>query len=300
MGHTLSGLPDPALPWCGIGNRLSGHRRRADAVISTLNDQRSTGANNAVDFMKIHILSDLHNEFSLFTPCKVIADVVVLAGDIDFSDTGIRWARQSWPDKQIIYVVGNHEYYRCEITNTRERLRQTANELQVHLLDPGEVIIEGVRFLGCTLWTDFRLFGDDMQARCLAQAAQGLNDFRVISNGAGAFSPQDSLEMHKKERAWLNAKLDETYEGKTVVVTHHLPSRKSVSARYQDDLLSACFASPVDHLFGKSLLWIHGHTHDSFDYIADGTRVLCNPRGYSRYNKAQENFDFVPGLVIEI
>ena len=69
--------------------------------------------------------------------------------------------------------------------------------------------------------------------------------------------------------------------------------------RFKDALLSACFASELDYLFGKMDLWVHGHTHDNLDYEVKDTRVICNPRGYVTYN-CRENFDFKPGLVIEI
>jgi predicted phosphodiesterase len=99
----------------------------------------------------------------------------------------------------------------------------------------------------------------------------------------------------------LQDRLDEDFEGKTVVVTHHLPSIQSVSERYKDSDLSACFASNLDYLFGEKVdVWIHGHTHDSLDYTVCGTRVICNPRGYERYGSGPENYDFNPELTIEI
>lgn len=93
--------------------------------------------------------------------------------------------------------------------------------------------------------------------------------------------------------------MGEPFEGKTVVVTHHLPSMRSVAERYRHELLSACFASNLDHLLGYSALWVHGHTHDSFDYAAHGTRVICNPRGYCRAGQP-ENRQFNPALVVEV
>jgi Icc-related predicted phosphoesterase len=97
--------------------------------------------------------------------------------------------------------------------------------------------------------------------------------------------------------AWLVKKLDEPFEGKTVVVTHHLPSARSVSDKYEGSTINPCFASNLDEHFGKMDLWIHGHTHDSFDYAINGTRVICNPRGYW---KKELNQSFIPTLVVEI
>lgn len=226
--------------------------------------------------------------------------MIVLAGDIGKKASGIPWARQAFPDKPIIYVPGNHEFYSADRLETLVLMRTAADQCNVHLLDNDEVVINGVRFLGSTLWTDFRLFGDDKKLAAMAAGKKVLNDFRVIKEEAGVrFSPARSIELHEQSLGWLTAKLDEPHDGKTVVVTHHLPSNQSVSERFRDGLLSACFASNLDHLFGKADLWIHGHTHDNFDYEVNGTRVICNPRGYVTY-QGQENFDFNPKLVVDI
>jgi calcineurin-like phosphoesterase family protein len=167
-------------------------------------------------------------------------------------------------------------------------------------LDNNEAIIDGVRFLGSTLWTDFKLFGELKRFECLTEA-RWLNDFRLINTGNGdVFSPRDSADLFEQSVEWLTRSLDKPFEGKTVVISHHLPSFVSVAERYKNDLLSACFSSNLDHLFGKMDLWIHGHTHDSCDYVKNGTRVVCNPRGYCRYPGTQENLQFNPKLVVEI
>lgn len=256
--------------------------------------------------MKLHIMSDLHLEFSTFEPPATDADVVVLAGDIGKGAEGIHWARRTFPNKEILYVPGNHEFYGTQRAETLAMLHIAARACGVHLLDDTDVTIGGVRFLGCTLWTDFCLFGEVTQKMAMAHGQRGLNNFRVIHEGRlGHFSPSHSVDLHKKSLAWLTAKLDEPvavrqhFDGKTVVITHHLPSKRSVVERFKDDLLSACFASELDYLFGKSALWIHGHTHDNLDYIVNGTRVLCNPRGYVTY-QSQENFDFNPALLVEV
>ncbi|VVC82478.1 metallophosphoesterase [Sideroxydans sp. CL21] len=250
--------------------------------------------------MKLQIMSDLHLEFSTFEPIKTDADIVVLAGDIGKVANGLIWARGAFPDKEIIYVPGNHELYGTQRLETLALLRIAAKECNVHFLDDDEVVIGGIRFLGSTLWTDFRLFGEKAKIAAMVAGQNGLNDFRVIHEGAlGHFSPARSIELHEKSLAWLSGKLDEAYAGDTVVVTHHLPSARSVVERFKHDLLSACFASDLDLLFGKAALWIHGHTHDNLDYTVNGTRVICNPRGYVTYRGA-ENFNFNESLVVEI
>jgi predicted phosphodiesterase len=250
--------------------------------------------------MKLSILSDLHLEFSTFSPFNTDADVIVLAGDIAKGTKGIQWARSVFPEKEIIYVPGNHEFYGVERMNTLEEMRIVAAETGIHLLDNAALEIGGVRFLGATLWTDFCLFGDEKKEAAMMAGQNGLNDFRIIFERAlGKFTPARSIELHEASVDWLTSMLDSPFGGKTVVVTHHLPSEKSVVDRFKKEWLSACFASDLDHLFGKMDLWIHGHTHDNLDYETNGTRVICNPRGYVTY-RGQENFDFNPALVVEI
>ncbi len=250
--------------------------------------------------MRILVLSDLHNEFTVFKPTEVEADVIVLAGDIDNGDKGLRWARDTWPRHPIVYVAGNHEYYHGDIVETLALMRQTAQALGIHLLEENEIVIDGVRFLGTTLWTDFDYFGADKKAGAMEEGQRHLSDFHVIRNGAqDLFTPAQSVDLHQHSLAWLIARLKEPFDGPTVVVTHHLPSVKSVALRFLDTPLSACFVSHLDYLFGKMDVWIHGHTHDCFDYVANGTRVVCNPRGYVT-ERHVENLVFEPAKVVEI
>lgn len=257
--------------------------------------------------MKLHILSDLHLEFSTFDPPQTDADVVVLAGDIDKSDKGVYWAREAFPNKPILYVPGNHEFYGVRRLETLHLLRIAGEQCGVHILDENEAVIDGVRFLGCTLWTDFMLFGEAKKSKAMSDGVRWLNDFKKIretdavsfKSPAKPFTPACSIELHEKSLAWLQTKLDEPCGGKTVVVTHHLPSMLSVADRFKGSLLSACFVSELGYLFGKMDMWIHGHTHDNMDYVENDTRVICNPRGYVTYSST-ENFDFNPGLVVAI
>lgn len=261
----------------------------------------------------LSIYSDTHNEFSKYKAQVKDAGVIVLAGDIDIGTRGLDYAKELLHEtsSKIVYVPGNHEFYGSNIDDMRKKLRQEyANYIlneqvegepqRLFYLDGDEAVIDGVRFLGCTLWTNFELFGESKRLECLAEA-RWLNDFRLIKIGNGdVFRPRDSADLFEQSVKWLTRKLDEPFDGKTVVITHHLPSADSVAERYKTDLLSACFASNLDYLFGKCDIWIHGHTHDSFDYTKNGTRVVCNPRGYSRFGKDVENFNFDPKLVVEL
>jgi predicted phosphodiesterase len=237
--------------------------------------------------MKIHILSDLHLEFGAYNIQALDVDVITLAGDIGVGLKGLKWAAEYLKSfaGHIIYIAGNHEFYRQDINMLREDMQSyCSTQERLHFLDDDEVIIDGVRFLGATLWTDFELFGDNAKDRSMIEAKRYLNDYRLIFNEFELLSTEDTLRLNQESVLWLKHKLiDENYDGKTVILTHHLPSKLSCLPKYLNDgtYLSACFASNLDYLFNHSELWIHGHTHDSFDYMVGKTRVICNPRGYS-------------------
>ena len=138
----------------------------------------------------------------------------------------------------------------------------------------------------------------------MAEARSFMRDFsRIRSRHASSeiFTPEDSTALFARHADWLNRRLAIPHAGPTVVITHHAPSRQSIHPRYAGSILNACFVSDAEHLFGtgRAQLWIHGHTHDSFDYAVNGTRVVCNPRGYAKAG-ANENPRFDPDLMIEI
>ncbi len=257
--------------------------------------------------MKLHILSDLHNEFSTFVPPDTDADVVILAGDIGVGATGMTWAKQ-YVTKPTIYVAGNHEYYNGNIESDLVRFRGAAEELGIHFLDCTTMVLGGVRFIGATMWTNFRLEtrSDKEVALAMRAAHSAMNDFRKIELGTGLLKPIDTVALFEHAVTFISNELAKPFEGKTVVVTHHSPSSRSVHARYKRDPINGAFSSDVEYLMeapNAPTLWIHGHTHDSFDYVVGGcTRVVANPRGYtSRYSADdQENEFFNPSLVIEI
>jgi predicted phosphodiesterase len=255
--------------------------------------------------MRLYVLSDLHLEFSDFPTPNLETDVVILAGDIGLRTSGVDWASRMFANKQVIYVAGNHEFYRLDRAEVLHNLRDKCDEFGFHFLENRSVTLFDasrqlpIRFLGTTLWTDFMLFGAKLQNHCMDAGRRCLNDFRLIRDDDGIFSVEKSISLHKESLMWLCNELNKPFDGKTVVVSHHLPSTQSVALRFKDDPLSACFASELSHLFGLMDLWVHGHTHDSFDYQMNGTRVVCNPRGYVRTGYA-ENVDFDPSLVVEV
>ncbi len=245
--------------------------------------------------MKLHVLSDLHTEFGAFSLPEVGADVLILAGDVGVGNRGLAFAAQA--ARPVVYVPGNHEFYRQDLSLLAE-LRRAAPP-KVHLLEDEEVRIGGVRFLGTMLWTDFALFGAEERELAMLRAAMMMNDFRLIADHGAAFTPAAAYRRHRASRAWLEARLAEPFGGPTVVVTHHAPSAHSVPGRYAGDLLSAAYASDLEALITRHrpALWIHGHTHTSYDYKIAATRVVCNPRGY--FPQAL-NPDFDPALVVEV
>lgn len=253
--------------------------------------------------MRLNILSDLHLGFASMEPPRNDADVVILAGDIGRPDTAIAWA--AGLDKPVLYVPGNHEFYGDSIDGTLARLRRLCAGTCVDLLDAAEVFLGGVRFLGTTLWTDFRLFdAPALDAAARAEAVRCMRDFTRIRAGAASdasFQPADAARAFALQSRWLTRALARPFDGPTVVVTHHAPSRRSIHPRYDGALLNACFVSDAEHLLdaGPVALWVHGHTHDSFDYTLGRTRVVCNPRGYVRAG-VRENARFDADFIVEI
>jgi len=261
--------------------------------------------------MKIQIASDLHLEFleNHFPDYRVVepadADVLVIAGDIHRSTRAID-VFADWP-VPVVYVHGNHEAYHQEYSELEQNLRAAGAGGNVHYLERDEFILQGVRFLGCCLWTDY-LLDPAGQKAAMAEAEENLSDHRLIRSGQENFTAADALRMHLQSRSWLEKKLDERHDGPTVVVTHHAPHPNSIHPRYAGVLLNAAFVSDLTPLLGKAALWIHGHVHDSFDYEIAGTRIVANPRGYALNRRtverpeqlAWENKAFDPRLVVRV
>lgn len=247
---------------------------------------------------KIQVLSDLHLEFEDYTPHQTDADIVVLAGDIHLKVKGVLWAKQHFK-QPVVYVPGNHEYYGGSLGHTLAKMQAAAEGSNIHLLHNSSVVLGGVRFVGGTLWTDYRLTGN--QPSAMLDAQQVMSDFRKIRDeDYRKVRPAHLAVHHAKTRKFLETTLEQPFDGTTVVVTHHAPSELSISAQYLETggHLNAAYASNLTPLIGMQVnTWIHGHVHDSFDYDLYGTRVVCNPRGYAPNHL---NRDFDPGLLIDL
>lgn len=236
--------------------------------------------------MRLQIYSDLHLE--CFPEGRDLntdeADIIILAGDIHNGTQGLTWARKQFPHNPIIYVPGNHEFYGSHLSDLRYQLQICAQKLDIHLLDNGEKIIDGVRFLGTTLWTDFQLYqeNEDYPTEVIkAQAAERIPDFRnILQNPGELFSVDESIRLHHHCREWLQIALAGKFDGKTVVISHHAPLEQCIPLQYQGDMLSPAFASDLYSMMGQMSLWIHGHVHEAVDITCRGTRVVANPGGY--------------------
>lgn len=243
--------------------------------------------------MRIRIYSDIHLEYAPFAPPENDADVVVLAGDIANGAAGIEWAKEAFRTP-VLYLAGNHEYYEGEFESVQAAMRGASGG-RVELLDCTQTFIGGVRFLGCTLWTDYSL-APESERPGVIDAARKLNpDYQLIRYGARAFAPEDSIALCTRQRAWLAAELARPYPGKTVAITHFAPHPRSIAPAYVNHPANPAFVLDLDAAIDAATLWIHGHTHTFFDYRMRDSRVICNPRGYPG-----EPTGFRPDLTVDL
>ena len=255
--------------------------------------------------MRIQVLSDLHLEFH--NPLPGLADgvdVIVCAGDLAPVETGaVFYAAKEWADaRHILYVPGNHEYYGTDIDVARRLLAKQCRHLGITLLDPGTITVDNVRFIGATLWTDFRLNGIAHEAAA-HKGALGMADFTGASQrGRTRFTTHESARRHAAERAFIEGELASARRvGQTaVVITHHAPTPRSIAPHFERHPCNPGFASDLDDLIERyqPALWVHGHMHDVVDVEIGATRVLCNPAGYNPEKNAKRGYD--PALCVEI
>ena len=253
--------------------------------------------------MKIALLSDLHLSVHplAFTPPDV--DVVVLAGDLQRPAQAMAWAAQM--GRPTVFVAGNHEFYGSDLVTTMAQLREHARGTEVRVLERNEWRHGGVRFLGCTLWSDYRLFDTpEQREEGLRKAQEFVRDFSRIGVAPGfedRFTPAVSQMLFDQSVTWLEERFAEPFAGRTVVVTHFAPARGSIASQFAGSPLNACFVSDLQEriLRWQPALWLHGHVHDSFDYQVGNTRVVANPRGYAPQGVV-ENKVFAPQLILEV
>lgn len=279
--------------------------------------------------MRLHVLSDLHVDLrhNDWKPEPVDCDVVVCAGDVRAPlHESLIWLRKRYPGRRVIYVPGNHDFYSegdpkvlrgqpwLKTTWQHERTvgMAVAQDLRIDLLDDRSVEIDGVRFVGSTLWSDFKLRPESLGFHdAVRGAAKNMNDYKLIKVPPGRsrdkLLPSDTIAAHNASVAFLKTTLAEPADcSETVVVTHHAPSPRSLPAPADLQALDCCYASDLEYLIERYApsLWIHGHIHGSRDYTVGSTRVLSNPRGYPVHfrspDAARENPHFDPELIIEV
>lgn len=267
--------------------------------------------------MRFQLASDLHLEAitphfareRLITPAPE-AELLVLAGDIHNGAAAIKLFAD-WP-VPVVYVAGNHEFFDGHFESVLEKLAAESKQTSVHFLERQAFRMANVRFLGCTLWTDYRLYGSDLPAQRAAQeeADRHMYDRHVITSGYSPkrqFNADLALAEHERARRWLASELSQPFDGKTVVVSHHGPHPLSINEKYKDDPTNPAFVSNLTDLLGNAHYWVHGHCHDNSDYRVGTCRVVANPRGYARRPAMAgsvrdlkfQNTSFVPNLVID-
>jgi predicted phosphodiesterase len=257
--------------------------------------------------MKLHVLSDIHLEFQKWPRdwdlASIDCDVHILAGDIGSGFQGLDFALKR-VGKPAIYICGNHELYgKRTVRGWWHKAREKLAGSPVHLLENESIVIGDVRFLGCTLWTDFALLGDERQEAVGRLAEREMSDFGNIfltrrgpinfdaDPYAFGFTRRRSGDrltlrhvaaLHRQSRDFLEAELHKVGPwNKTVVVTHHAPSVNGIEQESADEL-DAAYASHLDSLVARADLWIHGHVHRAREYAGTlGGRVVQNARGYA-------------------
>lgn len=246
--------------------------------------------------MKFLVASDIHTEFKKLhripdLPPASEYDAVLLAGDIGMGMSGIEWAVDFFPgDKDIIYIPGNHEYYRNHYQRLCEAFRDH-KYANVRVLNPGVVIYADCIVIGATLWSQLK-FHDQEDISDLAR--RSIADFHVIGADPNITWDVDiHTRTHAAEVQYICERLDEFSQSpkQIIVATHFLPSRQFTHPKYHGSSLNAYFASDLDWIMEdyKPSKWICGHTHDAYKGIhPSGTELICNPFGYPGENASEQ------------
>ena len=261
--------------------------------------------------MKIFLISDVHFEFhnkvDWLPPLPSVEqfDVLVLAGDIGHGpwlETGLRRLRRRFPSAPMIYVAGNHEFYRHNISKSP---LEDCEIQDFYHLEKGSVELNGYRFLGTTLWTGFDCLGAEYIERAMHESKYSIADFMEIrtaelseTNGVPKrIEPEFMRDIFHQSKSWLDAELKHSDPDTTIVVTHFPPCRELRHGAIPESLISAYFQANCMDLIQKyqPALWLYGHNHWSDQHQCGKTRVISNQFGYPR-----EGARYRPDLIIEL
>lgn len=257
--------------------------------------------------MFIKLYSDLHLEFAGFEipASKTVPDneiVLVLAGDIYVQ----KKYKQAIPFldsikgryKSVLLVPGNHEYYGSSIDTADTKMETFLSEYGVTFLNRKSIFIDGVKFIGATLWTDFNR--NDPLATFYAQSK--MNDYHKIRQGPRGepykmkLNPHRTMLINSIDRDYIATELASAGDTPCVVITHHPPTMQYTQIGDRMSDVGYAYGNTglenliLDH---SPKLWLCGHTHIKADYMAGDTRVLNNPRGYAGYERIETDMDSV-------
>ena len=238
-------------------------------------------------YLKIQYASDLYLDHGHRTlpPGHIQGDVLVLAGNlqekIPFRRDYLTILAQT--KVPVLFVPGDREAMALPSDNSLGAMRALMPEGPI-ILDRVEILIYGVRFLGCTLWTD--VAGIEKEESLLKR-----------------FWSLEALERHRNDRAWLLERLSLPFSGPTVVVTHFAPSTLSLPTECIDGPEDSPLFTGLESMICayRPSLWIHGHTPLSIDYRLWKTRIVSNPFGsLGEEGKVRENPFFSPEKTVVI
>lgn len=258
--------------------------------------------------MKLSILSDLHLEFryydmewlqSLIVPG---VDVAIFAGDImslsDVSQIPKVLSVMSTFAPNVIWVMGNHEYYGTSpvlAASFMEEALEGCQAKNVHAIMSPKTLYLGDRNFHCgTMWYSEESIAKIANPETGRASKRGesyvFSDYRWVRNLV-PFCYQQNTRMRGQLYGMLRPD--------DVVVTHHLPSPQSTPEQFKDEPDNAFFVYDCRPIIKarRPALWVHGHTHTKCDYKYGKTRIVANPCGYPY--EAEALPDFKP-LLIEL
>lgn len=259
--------------------------------------------------MLVRLISDTHFDFGhdyepLLPPMPGDEEtILVVAGDIDIGSEACDnfLPAMCYRFAEVIYVLGNHEFYHNDMTRVAIDVQDMMNEFPNFIfLDNDTVVLGDVRFIGSTLWTSL----GKRNPGSMFYAEKAMADYGLIKRAGKKLTALDTVELHEEAVAFIEETLMTPHEGPTIVVTHHLPSYKSVHEMFKTGTamgLNPAFFSDLDGIMHDHDIayWFHGHSHQTVeDYEIAGTKVRMNPCGYQALGK--ENPLFNPEFRIKL